>query len=67
MSSIEALNRLTELQAERAAAIEHGLAVVAAYMDELESEIAQSRHAYVGAAVTDIANLRAWLSGPLAG
>jgi hypothetical protein len=37
------------------------------YMADLRDEIAHTRHAYVGAAVTEIAMLRAELSGPLYG
>jgi hypothetical protein len=36
-------------------------------MDDLADEIMATRHAYVGAAVTEIAILRADLSGPLYG
>jgi hypothetical protein len=36
-------------------------------MDDLEDEIAHTRDAYVGAAVTEIAILRAELSGRLEG
>jgi hypothetical protein len=35
-----------------------------AYMADLDEEIAVTRSAYVGAAVTEIASLRAQLSGP---
>jgi hypothetical protein len=44
-----------------------GLAEEAAYMADLTDEIVVTRHAYVGAAVTEIATLRAELSGPLFG
>lgn len=58
---------LQELQAERALASIEGLASNAAYMADLDEEIAATRSAYVGAAVTEIASLRAELSGPQIG
>ena len=58
---------LTELHAEEAAAGLEGLLQNVSYRDDLEDEIAFMRNAYVGAAVTEIAVLRAQLSGPLAG
>jgi hypothetical protein len=59
--------QLQELQAERALAAIEGLASDAAYMADLEQEIAATRSAYVGAAVTEIATLRGRLSGPQVG
>ena len=59
--------RLLELEAERALASIEGLADNAAYMADLAQEIAATRSAYVGAAVTEIASLRAQLSGPQLG
>lgn len=58
---------LAELHAERAAADLEGLSANREYMDDLADEIAAERHAYVGTAVTEIAILRAALSGPLRG
>lgn len=58
---------LSELYAERIAAGLEGLAANRAYMEDLEDEIAAERYAYVGMAVTEIASLRAALSGPLQG
>ena len=55
---------LKGLQAERALASIEGLASDAAYMADLDDEIAATRSAYVGAAVTEIASFRAQLSGP---
>jgi hypothetical protein len=52
---------------ERALAQEIGLIADRAYMADLEDEIAACRAAWVGAAVTEIAVLRAQLSGPLTG
>jgi hypothetical protein len=55
---------LFQLQAERALALDSGLAEVATYMGELDEEIAISRRLYVVSAVTEIAKLRAELSEP---
>ena len=63
----ELRGRLVVLNAERAAAALAGLDANREYMDDLESEIAAERTAYVGTAVTEIATLRAALSGPLHG
>ena len=59
--------RLQLLFVERELAAIEGLASNAAYMEDLEDEIAHTRDAYVGAAVTEIAILRAELSGRLEG
>jgi len=59
--------RLKELQAERVLASSVGLAANTAYMGDLDDEIAEVSHAYVGAAVTEIATLRAELFGPQMG
>ncbi len=59
--------RLKELQVESALASIEGLASDSAYMADLRGEIAAESHAYVGAAVTEIATLRAQLSGPQVG
>ena len=64
MSAIEMHGHLQQLQAERALALIAGLEAGAADLDE---EIAAARRAYVGAAVTEIAALRAELSGPQLG
>jgi hypothetical protein len=63
MLAIEIQIRLKELQAERLLASSEGLAANAAYMADLEDEIAELSDAYVAAAVTEIATLRAALSG----
>ena len=52
--------RLKELRAERLLASSEGLAADAAYMADLDDEVS---HAYVGAAVTEIATLGAELFG----
>lgn len=66
-SAIEMKNHLTELQAERALAHFEGISGDSIYMAHLDEEIAEVISAYVGAAVTEIAVLRAELSGPLFG
>ena len=67
MTAIELQNHLQGLQAERALASIEGLESQSAYMADLDDEIAATRHAYVLAAVTEIATLRAELSGPQVG
>jgi hypothetical protein len=64
MSATEMHDHLQQLHVERALALIEGLEGNAAYMADLEDEIAATRSAYVGAAVTEIASLRAELSGP---
>jgi hypothetical protein len=67
MSAIEKQHELQALEAERALAWIEGLSSDSAYMDDLRSEIAATRSAYVAMAVTEIATLRAELSGPQEG
>lgn len=67
MLAIQMQNHLRELQTERALASVEGLSNDSAYMSDLEDEIAATRSAYVMAAVTEIATLRAQLSGPQLG
>ena len=55
------------LLVERELAAVEGLSSNGAYMSDLEDEIAHTRDAFVGAAVTEIAILRAELSGRLEG
>ena len=64
MSAIEMQSQLRELESERALASIEGLQSDSAYMADLDGQIAATRNAYVGAAVTEIATLRAELSGP---
>ena len=64
MSAIEIQAQLQQLEAERILAALEGLGSDRAYMADLAREIAHTRHAYVGAAVIEIAELRAELSGP---
>jgi hypothetical protein len=63
MFAAEMHSHLKELQAERALASIEGLSSDSAYMADLDQEIAATRSAYVGAAVTEIASFRAQLSG----
>ena len=58
---------LQRLMAERLDAADVSLDGNALYMSELEDEIEASRAAYIGLAVTEIATLRAELSGPQVG
>jgi hypothetical protein len=59
--------RLWALQGERFEALAAGLGANSLFMDDLDREIEHVREAYVGAAVTEIATLRADLSGRLQG
>lgn len=67
MLAIDIQIHLKELQAERQLATIEGLAGDSAYMTDLDDEIEAARHAYIGAAVTEIATLRAQLAGPQVG
>jgi hypothetical protein len=67
MPAIELQIRLNELQTERLLASRQGLGADTAYMADLEDEIAEVSDAYVAAAVTEIATLRAELFGPQLG
>jgi hypothetical protein len=64
MTATDARQQLQRLQAERLDAVDAGLGANELYMADLESDIAASRVAYVALAVTEIASLRAQLSGP---
>ena len=67
MSATDARTWLHRLEAERLDAIDAGLGENAVYMAELQSDLAASRVAYVGLAITEIATLRAQLAGPQVG
>ena len=67
LTAADLRERLELLSMEQATAALEGLAADAHYMADLADEIASTRAAYVGAAVTEIASLRAVLSGPLHG
>ena len=66
-TAIDIHTHLLELQAEFALATIDGIAVNSVYMADLDGEIEARARAYVGAAVTGIATLRAELSGPQIG
>jgi hypothetical protein len=59
--------RLWTLEGERIEALAAGLGGNESYMSDLEDEIAGVTEAYVGHAVTEMALLRARISGPLVG
>ncbi len=67
MTTTRLRHHLQTLNAERAAASLAGLDGNRRYLDDLDEEIAAARHAYVGAAVTEIATLRGRLGGSLLG
>ena len=67
MTAAHARTRLLGLEAERIDAIDAGLGENAVYMAELQHDLAASRIAYVGLAITEIATLRAQLGGPQVG
>lgn len=67
MSAIEIQIHLKALQVERALASTEGLTANAVYMADLDHELAVTGCAYIGAAVTEIATLRAELFGPQVG
>ncbi len=59
--------RLEALQTERAAAVLNGLGANNLYMADLDDDVRATRAAFTGAAVTEIAILRAAFDGPLQG
>jgi hypothetical protein len=63
MSAADIRLRLERLAVERIDAVEAGLGRNAAYMRDLEVDVAAYRAAYVGQAVTEIATLRGQLGG----
>jgi hypothetical protein len=67
MPAVELQIRLRALLAERLLAASVGLSADAAYMADLDDEIAEVSAAYAGAAITEIATLRAELFGPQVG
>jgi hypothetical protein len=66
-AAADALTKLRRLEAERLDAVEAGLGENALYMTDLDNDIEASRTIYIGLAVTEIATLRAQLSGPQVG
>ena len=67
MAAADARTWLRRLEAERLDAIDAGHGENAVYMAELQDDLAASRVAYVGLAITEIATLRAQLAGPQVG
>ena len=67
MTAADARTRLLGLEAERIDAIDAGLGENAAYMADLQQDLAASRVAYISLAITEIATLRAQLDGPQVG
>jgi hypothetical protein len=59
--------QLDRLVIERRHALTTGLRDNDFHMEELERELTAAHDAYVGFAVTEIAVLRSWVSGPLQG
>jgi hypothetical protein len=62
--TLQLKDELRELLVERAAASLQGLDRNSTYAADLESDLVAAREAYVGAAVSEIASLRAELTGP---
>ena len=67
ISATAVREQLVLLQRERATAALAGFAANDLYLTDLLDEIEETRDAYIGAAVTEIASLRAVLDGPLLG
>ncbi|MQA73839.1 MAG: hypothetical protein GEU88_05760 [Solirubrobacterales bacterium] len=67
ITAVEAADVLSELRAERALAAVAGLTEIPSYMADLEQEIEAVRYLYVLTAVTEIATVRAEVSGPQVG
>ena len=67
MTAIDIQTQLHQLHAERALAALEPLETAATYVADLDEEIAAVRDAYAGAAVTEIATLRAELFGAQVG
>jgi hypothetical protein len=63
ITALEVRSHVTQLEAERALALENGLGTVRAYMADLDEELDHWRRLYVTAAVTEIAELRGELFG----
>jgi hypothetical protein len=64
---VSARQELDRLLDERRHALYFGLGDNAAYMNDLDADVDAARAAYVGAAVTEIASVRAALSRPQVG
>jgi hypothetical protein len=66
-NALQLRTQIGQLQAERVLAVREGLGENAAYMADLDEELAHRTQMYVVAAVAEIANLRAEFDGPLLG
>jgi hypothetical protein len=66
-SPVDLRARLGELETERIFARSYGMAADAAYMTDLEAEVAEVTAVYIAAAVTELATLRGELIGPQLG
>jgi hypothetical protein len=66
-TALQLRSQVGQLQAERELAVREGLGDNAAYMADLDEELAHRTQLYIAAAVTEIATLRAELDGPLYG
>jgi hypothetical protein len=67
MSADELRHRIRVLEVALAAAEDTGLVAYDDYRRTIEKELTRCRAAFVEAAVTEIASLRAAISGPLVG
>jgi hypothetical protein len=67
MTAAEMRGYLIKLEAERSLALDTGVAEIDAYIADLDEEIEFCQQLYVISAVTEIATLRAEMSGPLIG
>jgi hypothetical protein len=65
--AVDLKRQLRRLGAQRALASLEGLGGNATFMSDLDYDLVAAHHAYVGAAVTEIATLQAELSGPQVG
>jgi hypothetical protein len=63
MTAAELRSHVLKLQAERALALDTGVAQAALYVSDIDEEIEFSRELYVASAVTELATLRAEISG----
>ena len=67
ITALEVRDHLLQLEEERALALREGLGANRAYMNDLDAELAHRRALYAVAAVTEMATMRAELSGPQIG
>lgn len=67
LTAVEIRRQLIQLDGERALAISTGVADIETYIADLDEEIEVWRSLYLVAAVTEIATLRAEISGAQAG